>query len=95
MSSIYPRATIEQDYDVENGRIVSPGKFESEAVYAPYFYEAMLSGDGEELGDGELRFDVTDEDRREFPELKGVEFVLLSEDSNGFVYVTAVEGDAS
>ena len=62
-----------------------PGKFEGEARYVPYYWEAFLNGcadrdDGEVLG-----FDVTAEDKEIFPELKRRRTVNILEDTNGFV----------
>lgn len=65
--------------------VSGPGKFEGEASYVPYFWELYLEGcaDGD---DGEvLRFEVTKDDRRIFPELKGRRSVRLFESSEGFV----------
>lgn len=85
------RADIERDYNVVDGVIRSPGKFEGEPVYAPYFWDAFLNGMQDE-DDGEfLLFNVTDEDRVEFPELQGVSQVSLGEDSQGFVYLTEIK----
>lgn len=81
------RAEIEREYKVVDGVIRSPGKFEGEPVYAPYFWDAFLSGMVDE-DDGEyLYFDVNDDDRRIFPELKDVNRVSLREDDQGFVRV--------
>ena len=80
------RADIERDYTVADGRITSPGKFEGEQVFAPYFWDVYLNGlaDGD---DGEvLTFEVDDTDRGLFPELENAVEVQLNEDSNGFVY---------
>lgn len=65
--------------------IVSPGKFEGEKRYVPYFWDAFLNGmadrdDGEVIG-----FDVTAEDKIMFPELKRRRTVKLYERSDGFV----------
>lgn len=84
------RAEIEKEFTVRDGRIVSPGKFEGEPVYAPHFWEALLDGFADE--DGAVAwFDVTDEDRAEFPELQGIDRVSLETDDNGFVYLGAEE----
>lgn len=78
------RAEIEQAYKVENGVIRSPGKFEGEAVYVPYFWDVYLDGGADE-DDGEvLVFYVSDEDRATFPELQGPT-VMLRQLDNGFV----------
>jgi len=61
------------------------GKFEGEAAYVPYFWEQFLEGfadrdDGEVIG-----FDVTDEDKALFPELRHRRAVSLVENDVGFV----------
>ena len=72
-------------YEVRDGRIVSPGKFEGEPVWAPYFYEALLDGGADE-DDGEVStFEVTDDDRAEHPTLRGVIRVRMWVRDDGFV----------
>lgn len=90
------RAEILEQYTVENGRICSPGKFEGEQIWAPYFYEEVLNGSSDDSID-EHNGTVTDvfiisaEDRAEFPELNDVYAVLVNEDGSGFAYCTAVD----
>ena len=83
----------------EHGMITSPGKFEGEMIYAPYFYELWNEGDGEDIymdngeDGGEIiftSFKVSDEDRATFPELEGVEEIRFHESDTGFVYVTTI-----
>jgi hypothetical protein len=62
-----------------------PGKFEGEARYVPYFWEAFLDGfadsdDGEVIG-----FRVSEQDKTLFPELKKRKWVRLYEREDGFV----------
>lgn len=80
------RKDIERDYAVQNGVIRSPGKFEGEAVYVPYFWDAYLNGfaDGD---DGRvLWFRITPEDRAEFPEIpKRKRTIRLYQRDDGFV----------
>lgn len=77
----------------ERGIIRSPGKFEAEPIYTPYFWESVLNGDAEdhEEPDGTLWaiLDVTKEDRKAFPELEasGIISVALMELEVGFVYI--------
>ena len=85
------RQDIERQYKVDEfGIIRSPGKFEREGVYAPFFYDIILNGGGtEEWDENEdltTYIDVTDQDRIMFPELKTVERVACSEDGSGFFY---------
>ena len=63
-----------------------PGKFEGEAAYSPYFYDSMLNGDGEWINDTEQLFWISPEDILIFPDLKGFEAVLCTEDEQGFWY---------
>ena len=62
-----------------------PGKFQGEAPYVPYFWEAYLDGMADRDDGDTLGFDVTAEDKRLFPELKRRRTVNLHETNNGFV----------
>ncbi len=84
------------DYTSTNGIISSPGKFEGEPTWAPYFYDAILNGccdhdyrNGPD--DGACFFVVTDADRREFPELASIYGVGLAESAQGFIYTATYE----
>lgn len=73
------------DVDPATGHIKTPGKFEGEPRYVPYFWDIGLNGmadtdDGETYG-----FDISDEDRARFPELKRRRVLYLFERSDGFV----------
>ncbi len=84
------RADILALYDLnELGIISSPGKFEGEPVYAPFFWDTLLEGGAdEELEDGAAVFYVTTEERREFPELADIATVSLWETESGFIYIS-------
>jgi hypothetical protein len=71
--------------DEYRAQVSGPGKFEGEAPYVPYFWDAYLNGAADDDTDGILTFHVTDEDRALFPELADRDAVYLYEDSNGFV----------
>lgn len=94
------RNEIMQDYNVnEYGIITSPGKFESEPIYAPHFYE--FANDGENLsymedgcGDYASLIEISDEDRAEFPELGTAKYVLVTETVVGFVGTVLVADEA-
>lgn len=59
----------------------SPGKFERQQPYVPYFWYQWPTDD-----DGVVKtFKVSAEDRKIFPELKGIRWVRLQEDNQGFV----------
>lgn len=81
------RQMIESEYEIKDGVIKSPGKFEGEPIYAPYFYDAYLNGMADDDDGERLKFDVTAEDREEFPELQNIDLVILWEDGSGFVFV--------
>jgi hypothetical protein len=79
------RAEILENYEVRDGRIVSPGQFEGETIYIPYFWDVFLNGDADEDDGTALTFYVLDEDVAEFPELAGIVFVAIYQDDQGFV----------
>ena len=83
------REEVLKTYEVESGIIKSPGKFEGEPIYVPYFWDLALEGEAdvsEENADGDLidSFDIRPEDVAEFPELKGATRITLMEDNSGF-----------
>lgn len=84
------RKEIESQYTVRAGIITNPGKFEGEAVYVPYFWALTLEGAYDDelnhLDAGPVAvFDVTDEDRAEFPELAKARKVYVHQTDSGFV----------
>ena len=79
------RHQIELDYRIENGRIRSPGKFEGEAVYIPYYWDEYLNGCADRDDGLVISFYVTPNDRILFPELKGRRFVRLYQRDDGFI----------
>lgn len=62
-----------------------PGKFESTAPYAQYFWEMAMEGFADRDDGVVLGFDVTDEDKALFPELKRRRTVRLRETDQGFI----------
>ncbi len=83
------REEILKKYKVENGHIVSRGKFEHEPMCAPYFYDLWKEGCADEhsrddLGDYAF-FTVTHEHIKQFPELKGIAEIQIMEDNEGIV----------
>ena len=70
----------------ERGRIRSPGKFEGEPIYVPYYWEAFLSGFADRDDGSRIGFDITPEDRALFPEIPAKRRTInLYERSDGFV----------
>jgi hypothetical protein len=85
------RDYIRKTYNVtSDGIIRSPGKFEGEPLYTPYFWSLMLDGGGDEEDGDDVIFQITDEDRRLYPELGSITRLALREDENGFVYSTVI-----
>lgn len=79
------REEIEKQYSVRDGRISSPGKFEGEMVYVPYFWGHGLEGLADK-DDGEMyTFRVMPEELAVFPELGKSKTVRLRERDDGFV----------
>lgn len=83
------REEIKNKYNVDdNGIIRSPGKFEGEMVYAPFYHELILNGAGEKIYSDrlgrKLRMKVGEADREMFPELKDVKYVEFIETRAGF-----------
>jgi len=77
------------DYECdEQGRITSPGKFEGEMCYLPYFYDLAMCGDAEfDEEDGTFLVAIEPEDRELFPQLASdQESVTMIESESGFVY---------
>lgn len=76
--------------------ISSPGKFEGEPAYAPFLWDAVLSGFADFEDDYGISggcpvasFNVDDDDRAKFPNmLDTVERVEIWEDSQGFVHTS-------
>jgi hypothetical protein len=80
------RQEILASYDIDlTGRIHSPGKFEGEQLYVPYFWECFLNGGADYDNGHVLGFNVTKEDKKEFPELRRRKMVKLIEQDDGFV----------
>lgn len=93
----------EFSYELDGDTIVSPGKFEGQAWYAPIVYEWMMDGDGEirdinhECDDSDgcqcedipsyTLFTLTDTDRAELQLGPGATSITLFTDDQGFTSV--------
>lgn len=71
----------------EHGVIQSPGKFEGEPIYVPYYWE-MDGEDDEIIGNDKLIriFYVGEWEASQFPELSTSNVVYLWEDELGFIH---------
>ena len=85
---------IESKYHVVRGIIRSPGKYEYECVWVPYFWGLVLEGEGEDVldEDGEVLATrlIVDSDEEEAFGLKCGATVELSEDPQGYVSGTVM-----
>ena len=79
------RQEIEAIYKIVDGRIRSPGMFEGEMVYVPYFWDIFLNGYSDRDDGKILGFDISQEDKAVFPELKRRRTVRLFQRDDGFV----------
>jgi hypothetical protein len=72
-------------YEEYKDDVSRPGKFQGEQPYVPYFWECFLDGFADRDNGSVLEFDVWEEDKKLFPELKNRHTVKLVEEDNGFV----------
>jgi hypothetical protein len=93
------RQEIEKAYRVENGRIVSPGKFEGEPIYAPSYWDYVLegcSGSTLDTPDGPVDCFILDpSDRADWPELGNTYALALWEADQGFVHCEHFDDEAA
>lgn len=88
------RLDIFQDYDVEDDIISTPGLFEGDYIWAPYWYEMMMLGEGDPIDDGVELLEVVDDDRSEWPELDGdTTHVAVAINEQGFVSIHELDAD--
>lgn len=89
--ALSPREQTLNDYNVSHGRITSPGKFEGEPIFAPYYWNMALEGfsDDDNGTVFAFKFKTGSDDFTLWPELKqwlGRSRTLrLSESEQGFV----------
>lgn len=80
------RSDIEREYTVIRGQITSPGRFEGEPVFAPYFWDLGLNSSPDRIyANDDIAFDITDKHRQQFPELGDAKAIVLAELKNGDV----------
>lgn len=81
-----PRELIEIEYEPDKyGLVTTPGKFEREMIYVPYFWQQGLEGMADS-DDGKVYvFSIDANDRKLFPELARRQKLRLMEDDCGFV----------
>ncbi len=69
----------------EAGIIRTPGPFEGQNLYIPYFWYLHISGYREDVQDGIVTFQVRMEDRAQFPELAHRDIVRLQQQGNNTI----------
>jgi hypothetical protein len=79
------RSDVEKNFKVIGGLIKSPGKFEDEPIYVPYFWQIGLEGCADQDRDGDFVFHIDASDVEMWPELRNITRLQLWEDDNGFV----------
>ena len=80
------RQLVLNTYDVDHhGHITNPGMFKGEGLYVPHFWEVYLDGFADRDDGKVLGFDVTAEDKAEFPELEGRRTLKLVQRDDGLV----------
>ena len=95
----YNLSTLQQEslefvnsFDYNDAALInSPGKFEGEPQYTPYYWNMVLHGAADEtIGPIERWtydiFEVTEDDKDIFPELENVKVISVTSDEFGFVY---------
>lgn len=87
------RNEIEKNFQVKNGKIMTPGKFENESVYLPAFW-ALVPEVGEEvLVDRHIvhQVEITPDLRKSYPELNDQLCVYMVEAQGYVLEVSAKE----
>jgi hypothetical protein len=81
------RKEITEFYEINaNGVITSPGQFEGEPLYVVHFWQAYLEGCADRDNGTVIGFDITPEDREEFPEIpRRKRTIRLVQSDQGFI----------
>lgn len=66
--------------------ITSPGKFEDEMYYLPFFYDLYLNGDHTgTTKEDVIYFLLTEDDKKQFPELEDDNYLWFYQSEQGFI----------
>jgi hypothetical protein len=85
------RLDILSNYEVNNaGVITSPGKFEGQMLYLPFFWDVFLNGFADDDNGNKITILISPEDIKMFPEIIGWRgcgkiMVQFRETDQGFV----------
>ena len=80
-----------RSFNVREGRIIDPGKFEGQPAYTPYFHRQWIEGLADQTDGDSGLFYLHDDELRLFPELSGKTLVVLYEDDQGQVTTLALD----
>ena len=85
-----PHVKVQSDYEIKDGRITSPGKFEGEPSFAPTYWNNALEGFADDDDGKVFTFRITLEEKLADPVLRAFmgrkRLLHLSEDEQGFVH---------
>jgi len=74
------RDELLRQYEVNRkGVILTPGKFAGQMLYVPHFWDRYLSGSADDTTAGFITCFITEEEKKEFPELRQAETITLIE----------------
>jgi hypothetical protein len=80
------RADVQMRYEVDEGsRIRTPGRFEASMIFVPYLWEQHTKRNYEQLEGGEVYIKITEEDKKQFPELNEATGAYLLKDDFGYI----------
>lgn len=79
------RKELEKIYKTKDGVITSPGKFEGQLLYVPYFWEIFLDGGVDDEKGDVLIFKIDANDRKLFPEISKKQKTIKLKETGGFV----------
>lgn len=82
------RQEIERDYKLRDGMIRTPGKFEGEMLYVPFYWDSGLMGCASHDVNGVWFFEILTDEKQMFPELADYYGIALEESDSGFVTAT-------
>ena len=79
------RSEILAQYTVQNGIIKNPGQFDGEPIYLPHYWDIYLNGGADRDNGQIIGFDISADDKLEFPELKNRRTIRMIQTESGFI----------
>jgi len=78
---------LQKEFQVKNGIIQNPGKFEGEPLSTPFYYDLMLNGEGEFI-------DIELSDRVQFPNIpEDKQIAFVTETDQGFAKIEFLDAE--